>query len=123
MVADKTYDNVVKGGLKIKGKVISKNKKVAKADDSRPRDVIFLQEPKFETKAVPKDDLEAQIQQVISNPALTNSEKSFRIAQIKRHNKQIEELLKESHQERVEKFNKKLSKLSEHFDIPKVGPG
>ena len=28
-----------------------------------------------------------------------------------------------NHREKVEQFNKKLAKLPEHFDIPKVGPG
>jgi len=31
--------------------------------------------------------------------------------------------MKLTHKERVEKFNTDLSKLSEHYDIPKVGPG
>lgn len=28
-----------------------------------------------------------------------------------------------THREKLEKFNKNLNKLPEHFDIPKVGPG
>lgn len=32
----------------------------------------------------------------------------------------IEELAKQSHKDRVSEFNKKLERLSEHHDIPKV---
>ncbi|KMT17741.1 hypothetical protein BVRB_2g034930 isoform A [Beta vulgaris subsp. vulgaris] len=30
---------------------------------------------------------------------------------------------KDSHRDRVQKFNEYLANLSEHYDIPKVGPG
>ncbi|KAL2926556.1 Protein FAM32A [Bienertia sinuspersici] len=30
---------------------------------------------------------------------------------------------KESHRDRIQKFNSYLANLSEHYDIPKVGPG
>lgn len=35
----------------------------------------------------------------------------------------IDSKLKESYREKVEKFNKNLESLCEHFDLPKVGPG
>ncbi|XP_057524740.1 uncharacterized protein LOC130804347 [Amaranthus tricolor] len=39
---------------------------------------------------------------------------------------EVKRLLKsaeESHRDRIEKFNQYLANLSEHYDIPKVGPG
>eukprot|EP01133_Synstelium_polycarpum_P008938 gene8938-10481_t len=37
--------------------------------------------------------------------------------------KRIDQMIKHSHKEKVEEYNKKLSRLSEHHDVPKVGPG
>ncbi|GFE52712.1 ribophorin related [Babesia ovis] len=117
MVADRTYDNVVKGGLKIKGKAIAKNKKLINVDKPKPKDVIVVEQPKPEPQLEAADGIQAKIQQVIANDALTPTEKTFRIAQIKRSAKKIDGLLKETHRERVEKFNQKLSKLSEQTDL------
>lgn len=35
----------------------------------------------------------------------------------------IKELASKSHKEHVASFNEKLAKLTEHHDLPKVGPG
>ena len=35
----------------------------------------------------------------------------------------IEKMASRSHKEKVQAFNTHLSKLSEHYDIPRVGPG
>ena len=35
----------------------------------------------------------------------------------------IDEALKKTHRERIDEYNKKLAKLPEHFDIPRIGPG
>ena len=43
-----------------------------------------------------------------------------------RHKRMLERIdnkMDTSHRERVQQFNANLSKLPEHFDIPKVGPG
>ena len=40
-----------------------------------------------------------------------------------REAERIAALASKSHQERVAEFNEKLAQLSEHHDIPKVGPG
>lgn len=37
--------------------------------------------------------------------------------------KRAEESAETSHRQKIEKFNKYLNGLSEHYDIPKVGPG
>ncbi|EDO07605.2 hypothetical protein BBOV_III000380 [Babesia bovis T2Bo] len=123
MVVDKTYENVVKGGLRIKGKLIAKNKKVIDTNTNKPKDVIEVKKllPKPDVES--SDALQSKINQVMLNESLTTTEKTFLIAQIKRSSKKVDDVLKESHREKVEKFNKKLASLSEHFDIPKVGPG
>ena len=53
----------------------------------------------------------------------TPSEISFDLVKKKRVFDRIERKLESSHKEKIEKFNKGLSKLSDHFDIPRVGPG
>eukprot|EP00922_Rhytidocystis_sp_ex-Travisia-forbesii_P038007 GHVS01056589.1.p1 GENE.GHVS01056589.1~~GHVS01056589.1.p1 ORF type:complete len:147 (+),score=58.35 GHVS01056589.1:285-725(+) len=55
--------------------------------------------------------------------SLTPAERSFRLAQQKRESKRVDSRLKLTHRERMERLNAHLASLSEHFDIPKVGPG
>lgn len=52
----------------------------------------------------------------------TAAEMAFEKAHKERRLKQQKATYK-SHKEKVAEFNDKLSKLSEHYDIPKVGPG
>ncbi|CAD7933172.1 unnamed protein product [Amoebophrya sp. A120] len=56
-------------------------------------------------------------------PLLTESQKSFLIAQEKRMAEQTEKAVKLTHREKMDRFNRHLGALSEHFDIPRVGPG
>eukprot|EP00742_Colponemidia_sp_Colp-10_P004063 GILJ01004336.1.p1 GENE.GILJ01004336.1~~GILJ01004336.1.p1 ORF type:complete len:137 (-),score=26.32 GILJ01004336.1:183-554(-) len=53
----------------------------------------------------------------------TPAERAFEAQQRDRQRKQIQQRASKSHRERVEEFNKSLSSMTEHFDIPKVGPG
>lgn len=57
------------------------------------------------------------------NKFKTAAEVSFDLVKKKRIMERIEKKLESSHKEKIEKFNKGLSKLSDHFDIPRVGPG
>lgn len=52
----------------------------------------------------------------------TAAELAFEKAQREKRLKQ-QKAAHKSHKEKVAEFNDKLSKLSEHYDIPKVGPG
>ncbi|SCM26694.1 conserved Plasmodium protein, unknown function [Plasmodium chabaudi adami] len=54
---------------------------------------------------------------------LTESEKAYQLVLKKREKQRMENFLKESYRQRLQKFNDNLASLSEHFDIPKVGPG
>jgi len=77
-------------------------------------------------------DAESEIQQYIAPPK-TTSEIAFQQIQKKRvptyhyfNRKQVEKIkivASKTHKEKVEEFNKYLGTLSEHHDIPKVGPG
>jgi protein FAM32A len=44
-------------------------------------------------------------------------------ARQKTESRLIKDRIKMSHRERIEKFNEYLGNLTEHYDIPRVGPG
>ncbi|CAO1616056.1 unnamed protein product [Jaminaea pallidilutea] len=54
---------------------------------------------------------------------LTESEKRFAEVQRRRMADKVRKEAGKSHKERVAEFNKYLEGLSEHHDLPKVGPG
>jgi protein FAM32A len=97
------YEQVATGGLKLKG-VESKVKKYA----------LFIDCRKKKTK-VTTEQFQATMK--------TESEKKFEVKKKERMRLKIEEMAKKSHRERVNEYNQYLESLSEHYDIPRVGPG
>ena len=65
---------------------------------------------------------EAPLKKTADN-SLTKAEISFQKHHEKIFEKKIENNIKITHKDRVEKFNKRLTDLAEHYDIPRVGPG
>ncbi|CEG01145.1 Protein of unknown function DUF1754, eukaryotic [Ostreococcus tauri] len=54
----------------------------------------------------------------------TEAEKAYEEAYRKQHEARlVRELASKSHKDKVREFNEKLSKMSEHHDLPKIGPG
>ena len=53
----------------------------------------------------------------------TAAEKAFQERKLKRLPEKILKDLQTNYKQKYEHFNKSLSKLPEHYDIPKVGPG
>lgn len=53
----------------------------------------------------------------------TAAELAFEAAQKRKQAEVLPELAKKSHKDKVAEYNEYLGKLSEHHDIPKVGPG
>ncbi|KAF8338282.1 uncharacterized protein EI90DRAFT_3042371 [Cantharellus anzutake] len=51
------------------------------------------------------------------------SQRRFEEAQRNRRAERVAKLATKTHKDRVQEFNEKLDALSEHHDIPKVGPG
>jgi protein FAM32A len=45
------------------------------------------------------------------------------LSQAKREKDRVKKAAQKSHREKIEELNQKLANLSEHHDIPKVGPG
>ena len=64
-----------------------------------------------------KSDFEKAIEE------LTPAERLFLRRQRERETETIQKLTQKTHREKIEEYNHKLSELSEHHDIPKVGPG
>lgn len=54
---------------------------------------------------------------------LTKSERDFQRAQRLREKEMIQKKIAKTHRQRVEEYNTYLGNLSEHNDIPRVGPG
>ena len=53
----------------------------------------------------------------------TEAEKRFDEQAAKKEVLRLKQKVGKSHRERIAEYNTKLSNLSEHHDIPKVGPG
>jgi protein FAM32A len=53
----------------------------------------------------------------------TEAEKRYDEYLLKRESEKVKKLAAKSHREKVKDFNEYLEKLTEHHDIPKVGPG
>ena len=82
-----------------------------------------------------KEASEKVVEQITSGPSVsepsssskpiakTEAELNLERIRKERLDKKIANLAEKSHKDRVEEFNTYLSKLSEHHDIPRVGPG
>ncbi|POR36795.1 Uncharacterized protein TPAR_03041 [Tolypocladium paradoxum] len=125
------YAAVGGGALRIKGAKVQKKKKkkdksaleknlsagdkaVVKEDAAEKRAKSVEQEDRDddEASAVPKTEAEKRYEEV----------KKKRLLEMTQAAGVRPELLK-THKERVEELNTYLSKLSEHHDMPKIGPG
>jgi protein FAM32A len=104
------FKTAVKSSLKLKGGNSKSNTGIKPKKRKTPSAVTPVE-------AEPTSQPQKQkIQQVEK----TEAEKAFEEAQHKKKVKRIQENLSKSHKQRVEEFNQKLSKLSDHYDIPKV---
>ncbi|QPG97240.1 hypothetical protein C2857_006016 [Epichloe festucae Fl1] len=135
-------DYIITGGgaLKLKGAKVQKKKKKKRKDKSDleknlstgDEGVIVKKTkesppPADKTLDQEEDDGQARDDEV-PEARKTESERRYEEVKKKRLQKLAEsstsrpELLK-THKERVEELNTYLSKLSEHHDMPKIGPG
>ncbi|OMO76080.1 hypothetical protein CCACVL1_15930 [Corchorus capsularis] len=136
------YENVVGGKLKLKGKAldvkaggIKKKKKKSKKHQDEVSQVTLndLDASADENTEVPVDPNEEDINDADKSSGeqkgphhddfLTPAERRY-IEQ--RRQLDVHRLAKEankSHRDRIQDFNQYLANMSEHYDIPKVGPG
>ncbi|KAF7843119.1 protein FAM32A-like [Senna tora] len=133
------YDNVVGGKLKLKGKALDvkaggvkkkkKNKKnqnqisetteseflaggsTEQAEDFNDQDINDGNKLNGEGKAAHYDD------------HLTPAERRYIEQREKLDVHRLAKISNKSHRDRIQDFNQYLANMSEHYDIPKVGPG
>jgi protein FAM32A len=119
------------GGLKLKGAGVDKKKKKKRtkpADASEPSSTdLERRTPKPEDVKSPGRSLspEAAERAIKESGGRKKTEAEKRHEEYRR--KRLEEKMKregvKTHKEKVEELNKYLSGLSEHHDMPKIGPG
>eukprot|EP01025_Chloroclados_australasicus_P049660 TRINITY_DN566_c1_g1_i1.p3 TRINITY_DN566_c1_g1~~TRINITY_DN566_c1_g1_i1.p3 ORF type:complete len:141 (-),score=33.41 TRINITY_DN566_c1_g1_i1:113-535(-) len=125
-------------GLKSMGGVKKKKKKSKKkleklsqqvseelknSEDGVSKDTNLSQEQKLEEEEYNVGIIQDSEQQEEIEDKRTDYEKRRDEWMLRREQKLIQEAAKQSHRERVQDFNEKLAQLTEHYDIPKVGPG
>ncbi|KAK3645624.1 hypothetical protein LTR56_009064 [Elasticomyces elasticus] len=126
------YSSAVGGGLKLKGaKDAGIKKKKKKPKPSEPATAASEVEPSEQTalqKALADEETgleatgkerEAETRQFGKTEAQVRHEERRR----KRLDERLQKEGIKTHKERVEELNKYLSGLSEHHDMPKIGPG
>ncbi|XP_012573271.2 uncharacterized protein [Cicer arietinum] len=134
------YENVVGGKLKLKGKAldvaggVKKKKKKNKRNQEQ-----FLQAAEDEISTGgsteqakdPNDDEEVNDGSKLSRedkPAhyddhLTPAERRYIEQREQLDVHRLAKIANKSHRDRIQDFNQYLANMSEHYDIPKVGPG
>ncbi|KAH9898218.1 DUF1754-domain-containing protein [Cubamyces lactineus] len=134
------YDFRPGGSLKLKGGVtdggIVKKKKKSKSKDKEKEKAASPGEDRVKAleRAIKEDEAKSVSPSGSgrNSPALVSSssgdrktaaEKRFEEVQRKRLAEKVARLATKTHKDRVNEFNSKLEALSEHHDIPKVGPG
>ncbi|AQK55028.1 CGI-like protein [Zea mays] len=109
------YQNVVGGRLKLKGKaldvkyggVMKKKKKYQREESSQ------TESDKNGDERNPHSDYDH----------LTPAERRYMEQKQKIDMKKMTKVANKSYKDRMQDFNQYLANLSEHYDIPKVGPG
>ncbi|KAK1718457.1 hypothetical protein BDP67DRAFT_574968 [Colletotrichum lupini] len=138
------YASAVGGGLKLKGAKVTKPKKKKRRDktdleknletgdqggsSSSTALVKHREEPAGDSKSKskkkgedPDEDRDNDDDDEGSGRVVQKTEAERRYEERKR--KRLPPELLKTHKERVEELNTYLSKLSEHHDMPKIGPG
>ncbi|KAK3437419.1 hypothetical protein EUGRSUZ_C02104 [Eucalyptus grandis] len=144
MPAAAAYENVVAGKLKLKGKpldvklngswTISKKKTKNKKDKDAGRLPRRFPESAAggNTLLSYADDAERVNDEgrddgrslpSVYDDHLTPAERRFLQQREKIELERLAKMASKSHRDRVQEFNQYLANLSEHYDIPKVGPG
>jgi len=102
----------LKGDKKVKkAKKKSKKSKHRKSDHEEEKKLRWKDE-KDEQKRPPSDSED--------DDEMTEAERRALKFKMERENKELEIIAKQSHRDRIEKFNENLGKLTEHNDIPRV---
>jgi protein FAM32A len=124
------YTTAIGGGLKLKGAGVDKKKKKKRPKPTEDATESATTEVAKRAKS-PSHTPGRSISPDAAEQSLKESGGRKKTEAEKRHDemrrKRLEERLKregvKTHKEKVEELNKYLSGLSEHHDMPKIGPG
>ncbi|KAG5387060.1 hypothetical protein IGI04_038530 [Brassica rapa subsp. trilocularis] len=137
------YDNVIGGKLKLKGKAldvkaggVKKKKKKQKKHEEQALKITEheliegenaetlgkLMEEEEEEGRSEKEDGKVQPDDE-DDDLLTPAERRYIEQKQKLDVQKLAKEANKSHRNRIEDFNQYLANMSEHYDIPKVGPG
>eukprot|EP01071_Lankesteria_metandrocarpae_P002718 Lankesteria_metandrocarpae@DN24_c0_g1_i1.p1 len=135
MPATAEFKKVVKGPLLLKGKSVkaSKKKRIALNMERQAASASHNTTNGHPDDYDDDDDNEmssvAAVQHSSSSPkggiesGLTAAEATFRLVRRRREFERSSKMTELTHRQKMDIFNSHLATLSEHFDIPKVGPG
>ncbi|KAK9433628.1 hypothetical protein V1505DRAFT_121533 [Lipomyces doorenjongii] len=117
------YVNVSGGGLRLKGAKIEKKKKKTKKFDTEKLPTESTTSSSHSDGKVGSTTTENAKSIIPEVDNKTDAERKFEEVQRKRLEKILEKKASKSHREEVEEYNKYLSGLTDHNDMPKIGPG
>ncbi|KAM5566211.1 protein FAM32A-like [Rosa sericea] len=123
------YDNVVIGKLKLKGKALDVKGGIKKKKKrSKTYDYDYDQSPPQASKGGDaidqfENDGDDDIGKAGVFDQMTPAERRYLEQAERLQVQRLAKMAKKSHRDRVQEFNQCLANLSEHYDIPKVGPG
>ncbi|KAL8458892.1 hypothetical protein ACS0TY_035569 [Phlomoides rotata] len=129
------YDNVVVGKLKLKGKALDvkaggmKKKKKQKKQYEQISQVVESEggtEVLTDSNKEEVSDANKSIEDGSSanwDNNLTPAERRYMEERERIDSQKLAKTSNKSHRDRIEDFNQYLANMSEHYDIPKVGPG
>ncbi|KAI7724715.1 hypothetical protein M8C21_004592 [Ambrosia artemisiifolia] len=128
------YENVVAGKLKLKGKALdvkaggSKKKKKKKSRSLSDQAIQTIENEISEGTGTmdeeePNDDSGSKAKGGAHVDSLTPAEKRYMEQRQKIDMHKMAKTANKSHRDRLSEFNQYLANMSEHYDIPKVGPG
>ncbi|RUS23843.1 hypothetical protein BC938DRAFT_474525 [Jimgerdemannia flammicorona] len=114
------YENVTGGSLKLKGEDSSIKKKKKKSKKDKEKLSAAFQSALREETGSGSDSGSSKPIRVVTKTA---AELKFEETRRKRQEEKVKKAATKSHKEKVAEFNQKLEEMTEHYDIPKVGPG
>ncbi|KAJ7170060.1 DUF1754-domain-containing protein [Mycena filopes] len=112
---------VAEGGIVKKKKKKSKHKQESELERERVKDLV-REEAAASKSSLPGSGTNSPAPGG-SSDRKTDAEKRFEEVQRRRLAERVSKLANKTHKDRVSEFNAHLESLSEHHDIPKVGPG
>eukprot|EP00245_Coleochaete_scutata_P007222 TRINITY_DN22358_c0_g1_i1.p1 TRINITY_DN22358_c0_g1~~TRINITY_DN22358_c0_g1_i1.p1 ORF type:complete len:125 (-),score=40.50 TRINITY_DN22358_c0_g1_i1:57-431(-) len=123
-----SLENVIGGKLKLKGKPLNERdalgiKKKKKKKKSKSESLEMALKEMGEEAWDDGENEQGTNQQPAQEDHRTEAEKRYDEQLAKIEARRVGRSAEKSHREKVEDFNKYLANLSEHYDIPKVGPG